>query len=191
MWSGVLKFSARTEPEKNKSLNENSSTSVVKEAMLPEGWVKYTSGEFGYSVAYPDGWNAREENTGKRDLLIMAPKSAAFVRISAFKDESLDSEEAVKASMVEYKASFTEKPDEQVKEFKTETKDGLGYFGVSGFMLVSGVSYQFLEKGILSPNGRALIMRGAVDTREESMTEAEFQGFVKIVKQIIDSFTIL
>ena len=68
--------------------------------------------------------------------------------------------------------------------------DGLGFFAASGLMIVNEATYQFLERGVLSPDGRVVIRRGAVDTTETAMTQEEFDGLVKTAKQIMDSFKI-
>lgn len=189
MATGALKLNFSIRP----SGAENTETQQPQkqEFVLPEGWQKYTSGEFGYSVAYPGDWNVTENNNqGSRDLLIVAPESLAFVRIAAFQDSSLVSIPAIETSMAEYKASFENKPNEDLKEFQTQLQDTTGGFGASGFMSVNGVTYQFLERGILATNGRVLIMRGAVDTTETSTTQAEFDAFVATAKQVMDSFNV-
>lgn len=190
MATGVLKFRVSVAPSGE---NEQATTTEPKkeEFVLPEGWQKYTSGEFGYSVAYPDSWNVTENNDqGSRDLLIVAPKGAAFVRIAGFYDSSLTSPAAVEESIVEYKASFENKPSEQLKEFQSKMQGNIGGFEASGFMEANGVVYQFLERGILSSNGLALIMRGAVDTTEANLTQEEFDSFVSSVKQVMNSFKV-
>ncbi len=177
--TGALKFDVSVRP-----------SSSEKEFVLPKDWVNYKSGEFGYSVAHPDGWNLQESNNGSRDLLILAPGGKAFVRIAGFKDSSLNSIEDVEKSMADYKAGFASKPNEQLKEFKSEIKNDLGIFGAAGFMSINDIVYQFLERGIISPNGRVLIMRGAVETTETAMTNEEFENFVATVKQIMNSFSV-
>src|SRR3989338_11377029 len=119
--TGSFKFSFRGAPKENQA----SAKKTNDEFVLPQGWVKYTSGEFGYSVAYPDGWNVQEKNTGNREVLLTAPKNFAFVRIAAFKDSTITSQETIEASIADYKASFNSKPQEQLKEFKSEMGDGL------------------------------------------------------------------
>jgi hypothetical protein len=159
-------------------------------AALPEGWTRYTSGELGYVVSYPEGWNVQENSGGSRDVLLTAPRGAAFVRIAGFNDPSINSIEAIKASIAEYKASFATKPNELLKEFESDTQGAIGGFGASGRMQINGAIYQFLERGLLSTNGRVLIMRGAVNTTETAMTQQEFDAQVKIIKQIMDSFSV-
>lgn len=178
MATGVLKFNVSVEP------------SQQKEFVLPEGWQKYTSGEFGYSVAYPSGWNLTENNNeGSRDVLMVASEGKALVRISGFMDSSLSSPAAVEASMAEYKTSFESKPNEMLKGFQSKMEGNIGGFEASGFMLISDVQYQFLERGLLATNGRVLIVRGAVNTSETSLTQEEFDAYVSTVKQVMDSFT--
>ena len=185
MATGVLKFSASVSP------SQTTSNAEVEESILPEGWVKYTSGEFGYSLAYPDGWNISENNgEGSRDVLITAPQGKAFVRIAGFQDASVNSVTAVEASMAAYKASLESKSDEQLNEFKSEMKSGIGYFGAAGKMDVGGIIYQFLERGMLATNGRVLIMRGAVNTSETDLTQEEFDSHIATVKQIMGGFAI-
>lgn len=157
-----------------------------KESPVPTGWVKYTSGEFGYSLIHPDGWNL-QENSGptSRDLLILAPGGKAFVRIAAFKDESLTTPAALEASIAEYKASFANKPQELLKEFQGKVEGNLGGFGATGAMEIAGVAYQFLERGLLSTNGRVLIMRGAVDAKS-----VDVETLSQDVRKIMDSFEV-
>ena len=149
----------------------------------------YTSGEFGYSVAYPSDWNLQENNDGgSRDVILLAPGSKAFARIAGFKDDSLNSAAAVEASIAAYKASFATKTTEELKEFKSEMQAEIGGFMASGRMQMGEGIYQFLEKGLLATNGRVLIMRGGVDTSETNLTQAEFETHVATVKQIMESF---
>jgi len=181
MATGVFKF--------NVSVSPSDKEAEQKKFVLPEGWVKYTSGELGYEVAYPNGWNLQEgNNEGSRDVLILDPGGMAFVRIAAFNDSSLNSVGAIEASLADYKASYADRPNEELKEFKTEINGNIGGFGASGFMLVNDVSYQFLERGLLATNGRVLIVRGAVNNTETAMTSEEFDASVSTVKQIMDSF---
>src|SRR3989344_3437298 len=166
-----------------------SQSAPQKEFVLPVGWQKYTSGEFGYSVAYPEGWNVREENTGgSRDLLIVAPEGTAFVRISGFKDSSLSSQEAVEASMAEYKASFDNKPNEKLEGFQSKMEGKIGGFQASGLMIANDIQYRFLERGLLATNGRVLIMRGSVSNAEGAITQKEFEELSATVRKIMDSF---
>src|SRR3989344_7369830 len=124
MTTGVFKVNLSVTP---------SQSTAQKEFVLPEGWQKYTSGEFGYSVAYPGGWNLKEENTGgSRDLLIVAPGGTAFVRISGFKDPSLSSRETVEASMAEYGASFENKSNEKLEKFQSKMEGEIGGFQETG-----------------------------------------------------------
>ena len=110
------------------------------------------------------------------------------MRVAAFNDSSLNSVEAIETSIAEYKASFINKPKEELKEFKSEMRNDSGGFDVAGFMNVNGATYQFLEHGVFSKNGRVLIMRGAVDTTETSLTQEEFDALIKITKRIMDGF---
>jgi len=182
--TGALKFNASISPSQPK--NE---TAEKQEAPLPEGWQKYTSGEFGYSVAYPSEWNLSENNTGgSRDLLITGAGGKAFVRIAGYKDDSLSSKESVEASMAEYKASFNSKPNEQLEKFQSKMQEEIGGFEASGLMLVNNVQYLFLERGLLATNGRVLIMRGAVSNAEGAITQEEFEKLSGTVRQIMDSF---
>src|SRR3990167_5170226 len=113
MATGVFKF--------NVSVTPSSKEATQKEFVLPEGWQKYTSGEFGYTIAYPSDWNIKENNNaGSRELLITAPGGSAFVRVAGFIDPSINSAEAIEASMVEYKASFNDKPNEQLEKFQSK-----------------------------------------------------------------------
>lgn len=177
MAAGVLKFKVGLSP------------SATNESALPEGWEKYQSGEFGYSVAYPSGWNISENNgANSREVVIMAPQNKAFVRIAAFKDEAVNSVKAVEDSIAEYKASFEKKETEKLSEFESKMDGDVGNFGLSGRMAVGDRVYQFLERGTLAASGRVLIMRGAVNTSEKELTQEEFDALGKTVRQIMDSF---
>jgi len=182
--SGALKFNfsaTRSQPE--------SETVDTQETPLPEGWQKYSSGEFGYTVAYPDVWNLSEKNSGgSRDLLIVIPGDKAFVRIAGYKDSSLSSKESVEASIEEYKASFNNKPNEQLEKFQSKIQGEIGGFEATGLMLVNDVQYRFLERGLLATNGRVLIMRGSVSNAEDVITQEEFEELSATVRKILDSF---
>ncbi|MBI2641958.1 MAG: hypothetical protein HYW96_00055 [Candidatus Wildermuthbacteria bacterium] len=183
MVTGVFKF--------NVSVSPSGKEAAQKEFVLPEGWQKYTSGEFGYAIAHPSDWNLKENNNaGARELLVTAPGGSAFVRVAGFVDPSVNSVVAIEASMAEYKASFDSKPNELLNEFKTEIQGQAGGFGASGRMKVNGLVYQFLERGLLAVNGRVLIMRGAVDTTEANLTQEQVDDFGKTVRQVMDSFRV-
>ena len=178
MATRVLKFSANISP-----IDEGPAPAAQ---VVPEGWSKYTSGEFGYSILYPKNWNLKDNNNEtSREILIVAPESKAFVRVVAFKDPSLTSVATVEGSIAEYKASFDEKPNETLKEFTSEINGEIGGFLASGLMQVDALVYQFLEKGLLATNGNVLVMRGAAKTGVP-----EFEELGKIVKQILDSFVL-
>jgi hypothetical protein len=177
MATGVLKF--------------NVGPTQKQEFVLPEGWTKYTSGEFGFSVAYPEDWNFKENNNGgSREMMFVSPGGKAFVRVAAFIDDSLKTPEAVEASMAQYKATLEAKDEneEVLKQFKSEMNNQMGGFMASGMMASNGSAYQYLERGLLATNGRVLIMRGGVDTSETKLTQAEFDSLVAAVKKIMDSF---
>lgn len=177
MATGVLKFKVGLSPK------------TANESAVPEGWEKYQSGEFGYSVAYPSGWNVSENNgANSREVVIMTPQNKAFVRIAAFKDESLNSAKTVEDSIAEYKASFDGKETEKLSEFESKMNGDVGNFGLSGRMAVGDRVYQFLERGTLAASGRALIVRGAVNTSEKEMTQEEFDALGKTIRQVMDSF---
>lgn len=179
--TGALKLNISVEPSEK--------AAQQKEFVLPEGWQKYNSGEFGYSVAYPSGWNLTENNNeGSRDVLMAAPEGKALVRISGFMDSSLSSKETVEASIAEYKASFENKPNEMLKGFQSKVEDNMGRFEAAGLMLINDVQYQFLERGLLAINGRVLLLRGAVNTSETELTQEEFDTYVSTVRQVMDSF---
>jgi len=181
MATGVFKF--------NVSVTPSSKEAAQKEFVLPEGWQKYSSGEFGYTVAYPDTWNLSEKNSdGSRDLLIVIPGNKAFVRITGYKDFSLSSKESVEASIEEYKASFNDKPNEQLEKFQSKMEGKIGAFEAAGLMLANDVQYRFLERGLLATNGRVLIMRGSVSNAEGAITQKEFEELSATVRKIMDSF---
>lgn len=186
MVSGVLKFNVSVGPSKQAAEQKEQ-----KETVIPEGWLKYTSGEFGYTIVYPDEWNLLEQDSeGSRNVVIAAPENKALVRIAAFLDQSLSTPAAVETSMTEYKASFENKPDELLKQFQSKMEGNVGGFEASGFVLISGVQYQFLERGLLATNGRVFIMRGAVNTSETAMTQEEFGAHVATIKKIMESFSV-
>ncbi|MFH1656494.1 MAG: PsbP-related protein [Candidatus Nealsonbacteria bacterium] len=192
MATGVLKFNIGIAPSSPITI-EDENTTIVKEFIVPEGWEKYTSGEYGYSVAYPNNWNLKENNSeGTREVLMFAPENKAFVNISAFKDSTLSSPETVEASIAEYKASLEAKDEDQeiLKDFRSEMMGEVGGFNATGIMAVNGVAFQFLEQGLFATNGRVLIMRGAINTSKIDLTQEEFDSFVATVKQIMDSFKI-
>ena len=181
MATGVFKF--------NVSVTPSSKEATQKEFVLPEGWQKYTSGEFGYTIAYPSDWNIKENNNaGSRELLITAPGGSAFVRVAGFIDPSINSAEAIEASMVEYKASFNDKPNEQLEKFQSKMQGEIGAFETTGLMLANDVQYRFLERGLLATNGRVLIMRGSVSNAEGTITQKEFEELSATVRKIMDSF---
>ena len=181
MATGVFKF--------NVSVTPSSKEATQKEFVLPEGWQKYTSGEFGYTIAYPSDWNIKENNNaGSRELLITAPGGSAFVRVAGFIDPSINSAEAIEASMVEYKASFNDKPNEQLEKFQSKMQGEIGAFEATGLMLANDVQYRFLERGLLATNGRVLIMRGSVSNAEGAITQKEFEELSATVRKIMDSF---
>ena len=181
MATGVFKF--------NVSVTPSSKEATQKEFVLPEGWQKYTSGEFGYTIAYPSDWNIKENNNaGSRELLITAPGGSAFVRVAGFIDPSINSAEAIEASMVEYKASFNDKPNEQLEKFQSKMQGEIGAFEATGLMLANDVQYRFLERGLLATNGRVLIMRGSVSNAEGTITQKEFEELSATVRKIMDSF---
>ena len=181
MATGVFKF--------NVSVTPSSKEATQKEFVLPEGWQKYTSGEFGYTIAYPSDWNLKENNNaGSRELLITAPGGSAFVRVAGFIDPSINSAEAIEASMVEYKASFNDKPNEQLEKFQSKMQGEIGAFEATGLMLANDVQYRFLERGLLATNGRVLIMRGSVSNAEGAITQKEFEELSATVRKIMDSF---
>ena len=180
MATGVFKVNLSVTP---------SQSTAQKEFVLPEGWQKYSSGEFGYTVAYPDTWNLSEKNSdGSRDLLIVIPGNKAFVRITGYKDFSLSSKESVEASIEEYKASFNDKPNEQLEKFQSKMEGKIGAFEAAGLMLANDVQYRFLERGLLATNGRVLIMRGSVSNAEGAITQKEFEELSATVRKIMDSF---
>jgi len=181
MATGVFKF--------NVSVTPSSKEAAQKEFVLPEGWQKYTSGEFGYTIAYPSDWNIKENNNaGSRELLITAPGGSAFVRVAGFIDPSINSAEAIEASMAEYKASFNDKPNEQLEKFQSKMQGEIGAFETTGLMLANDVQYRFLERGLLATNGRVLIMRGSVSNAEGAITQKEFEELSATVRKIMDSF---
>ena len=181
MATGVFKF--------NVSVTPSSKEATQKEFVLPEGWQKYTSGEFGYMIAHPSDWNLKENNNaGSRELLITAPGGSAFVRVAGFIDPSINSAEAIEASMVEYKASFNDKPNEQLEKFQSKMQGEIGAFETTGLMLANDVQYRFLERGLLATNGRVLIMRGSVSNAEGTITQKEFEELSATVRKIMDSF---
>ena len=181
MATGVFKF--------NVSVTPSSKEATQKEFVLPEGWQKYTSGEFGYTIAYPSDWNIKENNNaGSRELLITAPGGSAFVRVAGFIDPSINSAEAIEASMAEYKASFNDKPNEQLEKFQSKMQGEIGAFEATGLMLANDVQYRFLERGLLATNGRVLIMRGSVSNAEGAITQKEFEELSATVRKIMDSF---
>lgn len=177
--TGALKLNVSVSP---------SQQPAQQEFVVPEGWQKYTSGEFGYTIAYPSVWNLTEENTGgKREVLVVAPEGLAFARVAAFRDSSITSQETIEASIAEYKSSLeSQTEDHQVKQFESRMDGNVGVFGVSGLMLVNDIQYQFLEKGVLAQDGRVLIMRGAAENRMG--TQEEFEARSSIVRDILDSF---
>ena len=181
MATGVFKF--------NVSVTPSSKEAAQKEFVLPEGWQKYTSGEFGYTIAYPSDWNIKENNNaGSRELLITAPGGSAFVRVAGFIDPSINSAEAIEASMAEYKASFNDKPNGQLEKFQSKMQGEIGAFETTGLMLANDVQYRFLERGLLATNGRVLIMRGSVSNAEGAITQKEFEELSATVRKIMDSF---
>lgn len=183
---GALKFNVSIAPS-DQAAEPKEQPKEQKEAVIPEGWLKYNSGEFGYTIAYPDNWNLLEQSSGgSRNVVIAAPQNKAIVRVAAFIDQSLSTPEAVEASMAEYKASFEAKPDELLKQFQSKMQGDIGGFEASGFVLINGIQYQFLERGLLATNGRVLILRGAVNTKLEAQEDVDAHG--AIVKQILNSF---
>ena len=180
MATGVFKVNLSVTPSQG---------TAQKEFVLPEGWQKYSSGEFGYTVAYPDTWNLSEKNSdGSRDLLIVIPGNKAFVRITGYKDFSLSSKESVETSIEEYKASFNDKPNEQLEKFQSKMEGEIGGFEAAGLMLTNDIQYRFLERGLLATNGRVLIMRGSVSNAEGAITQKEFEELSATVRKIMDSF---
>ena len=110
------------------------------------------------------------------------------MRVAGFIDPSINSAEAIEASMVEYKASFNDKPNEQLEKFQSKMQGEIGAFEATGLMLANDVQYRFLERGLLATNGRVLIMRGSVSNAEGAITQKEFEELSATVRKIMDSF---
>src|SRR3989344_8687490 len=180
MATGALKFSVTVTPSSITDSEGKSSKPV-----LPEGWVEYPNTEVGYTIYYPQDWKLQENNEqGAEEILLVAPEGTAFVRVAAFQDSSITSEETIRASMKEYEASFAGKSDEVVTKFESDVINTVGYFRVTGGMQINKVPYSFLERGMLAQNGNVIIMRGATVT-------ANVQALAPIINQIMESFWLI
>ena len=152
----------------------------------PDGWRRYENKELKYSISYPADWQVKEsEASGANDVFITNPAGNAFVRVYAFFDSALISRETIESSIAEYKASFDSRPGERLDDFKSEIQGDSGIFAGSGFMTLNNLTYQFLERGTASVNGRVLITRGAADIAAPALDD-----LAKTIRQMMDSLVL-
>jgi len=148
-------------------------------------WQVYTSEALGFSLSHPAGWSVKETDAESGpDILALEPKGLAFVRIRGLLDPDLDSEEAIKASVADYRNSLARQEGVLVFDFKTgEIKADVVEFWTEGEFVINGKTYRFEERGQLSLAGQVLIMRAAD-------APAGFDISKETMEKIMESFKI-
>lgn len=184
MATGVLKFSATYAPTPAAPETAAPKTTDVTKASQVN-MEPYTSTAFGYSISKPVAWKVDEGSSASGlSIMIKEPKSAAFLSIRAMSDKSMNSAEAITASIAQYRTSLSAQPNTTVTDFQTgAVENNVGGFIAKGTMTISSVPFQFEERGLLATNGRVLIMRAATIPQIAEIT-------MPLMRQMMESFKI-
>jgi hypothetical protein len=161
---------------------EKSSNGEVSSGQVK--WKEYKSASFGYKVSLPQAWTAKEQTGegGGPDILFSEPQGLAFVRVRGLYDSQINSPEAIKASIDEYKNSFASQ-GETLTNFKTgEVQNNVGGFFAFGEFKINDISYRFEERGLLATNGKVLIFRA-------SAIPQAYDATIPLMQKIMTSFT--
>jgi hypothetical protein len=147
------------------------------------GLQTFQSKKFGFSVKHPQGWTVNESNFAEKQEIIISERSKnASVKINAYKDSSLDSEEAVRSAMQRFKQEMDNDPNVVVSQFKTDFQNEIGGHILIGQQIIDGENYDFQNRGLLSTNGRLILFHGVVkqDLANQELKDA--------INTIIDNF---
>lgn len=168
-----------------KFIKKSSPTTVGEQTSTPgePGWETYRNAKFGYSVKHPEGWTVDDSQFEKiQEIMIVESGKNAYVKVNAYQDRGVNSQETVSASIAEFKQKIENTPDMKLTQFKDSFEGDVGGYIALGQQTIAGVPFAFENRGLLATNGRVLIFHGAYKASEPSYGE--------IIRKIILSFAL-
>lgn len=146
------------------------------------GWERFHSDQFGYFVKHPKGWIVNDSGFAKKqEIWVVETTKKAAVKINAFFDKSLNSEEAVKGAIGAFREKMNSEPDLRVTEFKDSMEGKVGGFIAKGEETIGGEKFIFENRGLIATNGKILIFHG-------NFRADEAEKYGGVIPKIIESF---
>jgi len=146
------------------------------------GWQTYQSDKFGFTIRHPQGWIVNDSKfSSSQEILVSAPKSAAIVKINAYFDKSISSEQAVREAVAKIKSQMDADPNITITNYQSDYKNDVGGHIISGSQVINNQNYQFENQGLISPNGRLLLFHGVAKVETANQ-------YLKDITQIIKGF---
>lgn len=139
-------------------------TAEVSQTSEPdaEGWQTYQQNQYGYSIRHPKGWSVDDTKfPSTQEILVVEDGKNAMVKINAYQDKSINSEETVMKSIAAFKQKISSDPNIKLQSFKDSFEDKVGGFIAQGEQTIDGTPFVFINKGLVAVNNRILIFHGA------------------------------
>lgn len=169
-----------------KSLTKTSSFQVArgKTTTDAQGWERFHSEQFGYSIKHPKGWIVSDADFAKKqEIWVIETSKKASVKINAYVDKSMNSPETVKGAIRAFQDKMNSEPNLKVTEFKESMEGKVGGFIAHGEEMIDKEKFIFESRGLLATNGKILIFHGTA-----RMDESEKYG--EVISEIIESFAL-
>lgn len=185
---GVLSviISGRKNTSTNTESGQSQTTSqpVTKEPLVDtSNWESYHSEPFGYSVKHPKGWIVDDSEFAKKQEIRITETTNASVKINAYFDKNMDTVNKVKQGMKLFEEKMRNDKDLTVEQVYTSTEENVGTLVGVGTQRIASVSYIFVNRAILAPNGRVLVFHGVA---KESLPKE----YLTSLRGIIESFAL-
>lgn len=148
------------------------------------GWETYNNDQYGYSVQHPKGWLPKDYSSETtRQIYVYEPNKRAYVKVDAYKEDKLDSPEAMKSIIQAFKERITSEQGMTLKQFNESIEGEVGGYIASGEQEAGEEVFLFENRALLSTNGRVLIFH-------RSVSKEAFSELDETLDKIIKSFSL-
>ena len=148
------------------------------------GWETYKSDDYGYSIQHPKGWRVVDKSSETtRQIYVYEPDNRAYVKIDAYKEDRLDSVEAIADVSEAFKEKISAEPGMVLTQFNESVEGNVGGYIAIGEQTVDDQLFLFENRGLFSTNGRAMLFHRSV--LKDLFTELD-----ETLTKIINSFSL-